>query len=45
MRVGDPPRRPGSDAPRILEELGLGEELPKLEKAWLLQVADLPAAW
>ena len=45
MRLGDPPRRPGSDAPRILEELGLGEELPKLEKAWLLQVADLPAAW
>jgi crotonobetainyl-CoA:carnitine CoA-transferase CaiB-like acyl-CoA transferase len=45
MRVGDPPRQPGSDAPSILAELGLGEELPKLEKAWLLQVADLPAAW
>jgi crotonobetainyl-CoA:carnitine CoA-transferase CaiB-like acyl-CoA transferase len=45
MRLGDPPRRPGSDATRILTELGLGEELPKLEKAWVLQVNDLPSAW
>ena len=45
MRLGDPPHQPGADAPRILAELGLGEELPKLEKAWVLQVADLPSAW
>jgi crotonobetainyl-CoA:carnitine CoA-transferase CaiB-like acyl-CoA transferase len=45
MRLGEPPHRPGSDAPRILEEIGLMEELPKLEKAWVLQVNDLPAAW
>jgi crotonobetainyl-CoA:carnitine CoA-transferase CaiB-like acyl-CoA transferase len=45
MRVGAPPRRPGSDAPSILEELGLQEELPKLEKAWVLQANDLGAAW
>jgi crotonobetainyl-CoA:carnitine CoA-transferase CaiB-like acyl-CoA transferase len=45
MRVGDTPRRPGSDAPAILKELGLETELPKLEKAWVLQVNDLPPAW
>jgi crotonobetainyl-CoA:carnitine CoA-transferase CaiB-like acyl-CoA transferase len=45
MRVGDPPRKAGSDAAEILEELGLSDQLPKLEKAWVLQVNDLPAAW
>jgi crotonobetainyl-CoA:carnitine CoA-transferase CaiB-like acyl-CoA transferase len=45
MRVGAAPRRPGSDAPSILEELGLLDELPKLEQAWVLQANDLPSAW
>jgi crotonobetainyl-CoA:carnitine CoA-transferase CaiB-like acyl-CoA transferase len=45
MRVGEPPRRPGSDAAAILEEIGLRDELEKLEKAWVLQVNDLPPAW
>jgi len=45
MRVGDPPRRPGSDAPTILDELGMADELDKLERAWVLQVRDLPPAW
>jgi hypothetical protein len=45
MRLGAAPRRPGSDAVSILEELGLQAELPKLEKAWVLQVNDLPSAW
>jgi crotonobetainyl-CoA:carnitine CoA-transferase CaiB-like acyl-CoA transferase len=45
MRVGVVKGRPGSDAPAILAELGLQEELPKLEKAWVLQVNDLPNAW
>jgi crotonobetainyl-CoA:carnitine CoA-transferase CaiB-like acyl-CoA transferase len=45
MRVGDPPHQPGSDAAAILGEVGLGDELPKLEKAWVLQVNDLPPAW
>src|SRR5207302_10847511 len=45
MRLGDPPRRPGADAAAILEQVGLTEELPKLENAWVLQVNDLPAAW
>ena len=45
MRLGVVTGRPGSDAPDILTELGLQEELPKLEKAWVLQVNDLPSAW
>jgi crotonobetainyl-CoA:carnitine CoA-transferase CaiB-like acyl-CoA transferase len=45
MRLGAVTGRPGSDAANILAELGLQEELPKLEKAWVLQVNDLPAAW
>jgi len=45
MRLGDPPRRPGSDAAALLEHIGLQAELPKLENAWVLQVNDLPAAW
>ena len=45
MRVGDPPRPAGSDAAAILEELGMADQLPKLEKAWVLQVNDLPPAW
>jgi crotonobetainyl-CoA:carnitine CoA-transferase CaiB-like acyl-CoA transferase len=45
MRVGKPPVQPGSDAPRILAELGLSKELEALENAWVLQVHDLPPAW
>jgi crotonobetainyl-CoA:carnitine CoA-transferase CaiB-like acyl-CoA transferase len=45
MRLGDPPRRPGSDGPAILKECGLEAEMPKLENAWVLQVNDLPPAW
>jgi crotonobetainyl-CoA:carnitine CoA-transferase CaiB-like acyl-CoA transferase len=45
MRLGDPPRQPGSDAAFILQELDMLEELPKLEKAWVLQVNDLGSAW
>jgi len=45
MRVGDPPVRPGSDAPQILERLGMADAVDSLEKAWVLQVHDLPPAW
>jgi crotonobetainyl-CoA:carnitine CoA-transferase CaiB-like acyl-CoA transferase len=45
MRLGDPPRRPGSDAAAILQELGMQEAVAKLERAWVLQASDLPAAW
>src|SRR5205823_4563212 len=42
MRMGDPPHRPGSDAPRILDEIGMADDLSKLEQAWVLEVNDLP---
>ncbi len=45
MRLGDPPRRPGSDAVAVLRDLGLEALLPNLEKAWVLRVSDLPPAW
>jgi crotonobetainyl-CoA:carnitine CoA-transferase CaiB-like acyl-CoA transferase len=45
MRLGDPPRRAGCDAEAILTELGMAHELPKLERAWVLQVHDLGSAW
>jgi hypothetical protein len=45
MRLGDPPRQPGSDAASILDELGMADRLGKLEKAWVLQVNDLNPAW
>jgi crotonobetainyl-CoA:carnitine CoA-transferase CaiB-like acyl-CoA transferase len=45
MRLGGPPHRPGSDAAPILQELGMAEALPALERAWVLQASDLPSAW
>jgi crotonobetainyl-CoA:carnitine CoA-transferase CaiB-like acyl-CoA transferase len=45
MRIGDPPHRPGADAPQILDEIGMADDLRKLEQAWVLQVNDLPPAW
>jgi crotonobetainyl-CoA:carnitine CoA-transferase CaiB-like acyl-CoA transferase len=45
MRLGAVTGQPGSDAADILAELGLQEELPKLERAWVLQANDLPSAW
>jgi crotonobetainyl-CoA:carnitine CoA-transferase CaiB-like acyl-CoA transferase len=45
MRLGDPPRRPGSDAAAILRDLGIEDDLPALEKAWVLRASDLPSAW
>ena len=44
MRLGEP-HRPGSDAAAILGRLGMTDQLEKLERAWVLQVNDLPAAW
>ena len=44
MRIGES-RRPGGDAAAILTELGMAEEVEKLEQAWVLQVHDLPKAW
>jgi crotonobetainyl-CoA:carnitine CoA-transferase CaiB-like acyl-CoA transferase len=44
MRVGQA-RRPGGDAEPILTELGMANQLEKLEQAWVLQAHDLPKAW
>jgi formyl-CoA transferase/CoA:oxalate CoA-transferase len=44
MRLGEA-HRPGSDAEAILGEIGMADQLPKLERAWVLQVNDLPPAW
>jgi len=45
MRLGEPTHRPGADAAKILGRLDMADELAKLEKAWVLQVNDLPPAW
>ena len=45
MRLGEPPRRPGSDAAAILREIGMEDQLATLEKRWALQAQDLPPAW
>jgi crotonobetainyl-CoA:carnitine CoA-transferase CaiB-like acyl-CoA transferase len=44
MRIGEA-LQPGGDAEALLTELGMPEQLEKLEKAWVLQVHDLPKAW
>jgi crotonobetainyl-CoA:carnitine CoA-transferase CaiB-like acyl-CoA transferase len=45
MRLGQPPRRPGSDAPAILERIGMADKMEQLERGWVLQLHDLPPAW
>jgi crotonobetainyl-CoA:carnitine CoA-transferase CaiB-like acyl-CoA transferase len=45
MRLGDPPKRPGSDAEAILSEIDMADATAKLERAWVLQVNDLARAW
>jgi crotonobetainyl-CoA:carnitine CoA-transferase CaiB-like acyl-CoA transferase len=45
MRLGAPARRPGADAEPVLKEIGLADELDKLERAWALQTKDLPSGW
>jgi crotonobetainyl-CoA:carnitine CoA-transferase CaiB-like acyl-CoA transferase len=44
MRLGEP-HRPGADAAAILGEIGMADQLSKLERAWVLQVDDLPPVW
>jgi crotonobetainyl-CoA:carnitine CoA-transferase CaiB-like acyl-CoA transferase len=44
MCLGEP-HQPGGDAEAILTELGMTDQLSKLENAWVLQVHDLPKAW
>ena len=45
MRLGEPPHQPGADAGSLLESVGLADQLAPLERAWVLQVHDLPSAW
>jgi crotonobetainyl-CoA:carnitine CoA-transferase CaiB-like acyl-CoA transferase len=45
LRVGAPPRQPGSDAAVILREVGMDGELEALERRWALQASNLPPAW
>ncbi len=45
MRVGQAAGPAGSDAESVLKELGLAGKIPELERAWALQVHDLPPAW
>lgn len=44
-RLGEPPHRPGADAPAILAEIGLGGRIEELERSWAVRVSDLPGAW
>ena len=44
MRLGEA-HQPGADAEAILTELGMADQLERLEKAWLLQSHDLSKAW
>jgi crotonobetainyl-CoA:carnitine CoA-transferase CaiB-like acyl-CoA transferase len=45
LSVGFPARQPGADALSILEEAGLADELPRLERVWAVQTANLPSGW
>ena len=45
VRLGAPARKPGSDAQSVLAEVGLADEIPALEKQWVLQATNLPPGW
>jgi crotonobetainyl-CoA:carnitine CoA-transferase CaiB-like acyl-CoA transferase len=45
MRLGTAARRPGADAESILQDIGLADEMGRLERVWALQTANLPSAW
>jgi hypothetical protein len=45
MRVGQAAGPPGGDALDILTDVGLQDELPRLERAWAIQTHDLTPAW
>jgi crotonobetainyl-CoA:carnitine CoA-transferase CaiB-like acyl-CoA transferase len=43
--AGHPPSRPGGDARRVLDSVGLASRLDALERGWVVRAADLPPAW
>jgi crotonobetainyl-CoA:carnitine CoA-transferase CaiB-like acyl-CoA transferase len=45
MRVGQAAKPPGADALDILRDVGLEQELPRLEREWAIQTHDLGSAW
>jgi hypothetical protein len=45
MRIGAAVRRPGADAAAVLEEVGFADQIPLLERAWALQIANPPRGW
>jgi crotonobetainyl-CoA:carnitine CoA-transferase CaiB-like acyl-CoA transferase len=45
MRLGAPARPPGADTASVLDEVGLADEIGKLEQQWVLQTEHLPSAW
>jgi crotonobetainyl-CoA:carnitine CoA-transferase CaiB-like acyl-CoA transferase len=45
VRLGPPVRQPGADGPAVLAEIGLADEVEKLERQWALQTTNLPRGW
>jgi len=45
VRVGAPVKRPGGDAESVLQEVGLADAIPTLEREWVLHATNLPAGW
>ena len=45
VRLGAPVKQPGADAESVLQEVGLAEAIPSLERQWVLQATNLPAGW
>jgi crotonobetainyl-CoA:carnitine CoA-transferase CaiB-like acyl-CoA transferase len=43
--VGFPARQPGADAASVLEEAGVADDLPRLERVWAVQTSHLPSGW
>ncbi len=42
MRAGPQVRRAGAEVHEILSEIGLGDQVEELERAWAVQVDNLP---
>jgi crotonobetainyl-CoA:carnitine CoA-transferase CaiB-like acyl-CoA transferase len=45
VRLGAPAKQPGGDAESVLQEIGMADAIPALERQWVLQATDLPAGW
>ena len=45
LRLGAPANRPGGDAVSVLQDVGLADAIPALEREWVLHATNLPAGW